>query len=62
MTTGKNIALARWTFVDKVMSLLFDPHYYFFIVLCILISLKILSQEGIHRIHQTSKGFTAQNR
>ena len=30
MTTGKNIALARWTFVDKVMSLLFDPHYHFF--------------------------------
>jgi len=24
MTTGKNIALTRWTFVDKVMSLLFD--------------------------------------
>ena len=23
MTTGKNIALTRWTFVDKVMSLLF---------------------------------------
>ena len=24
MTTGKPIALARWTFVDKVMSLLFN--------------------------------------
>ena len=24
MTTGKTIALNRWTFVDKVMSLLFD--------------------------------------
>ena len=24
MTTGKIIALTRWTFVDKVMSLLFD--------------------------------------
>ena len=24
MTTGKNIALIRWTFVDKVMSLLFN--------------------------------------
>ena len=24
MTTGKNIALTRWTFVDKVMSLLFN--------------------------------------
>ena len=23
MTTGKNIALTRWTFVDKIMSLLF---------------------------------------
>ena len=24
MTTGKTIALTRWTFVGKVMSLLFD--------------------------------------
>ena len=24
MTTGKTIALSRWTFVDKVMSLLFN--------------------------------------
>ena len=24
MTTGKTIALTRWTFVSKVMSLLFD--------------------------------------
>ena len=24
MTTGKTIALTRWTFVDKVVSLLFD--------------------------------------
>ena len=24
MTTGKTIALARWTFVGKVMSLLFN--------------------------------------
>ena len=24
MTTGKDIALTRWTFVDKVMSLLFN--------------------------------------
>ena len=24
MTTGKNIGLSRWTFVDKVMSLLFN--------------------------------------
>ena len=24
MTTGRNIALTRWTFVDKVMSLLFN--------------------------------------
>ena len=24
MTTGKTIALSRWTFVGKVMSLLFD--------------------------------------
>ena len=24
MTTGKTIAVAKWTFVDKVMSLLFN--------------------------------------
>ena len=24
MTTGKTIALTRWTFIDKVMSLLFN--------------------------------------
>ena len=24
MTTGKTIALTRWTFVDKVMSLIFN--------------------------------------
>ena len=24
MTTGKNIARTRWTFIDKVMSLLFN--------------------------------------
>ena len=30
VTTGKTIALTRWTFVDKVMSLLFD-------MLCILV-------------------------
>ena len=24
MTTGKTIALTRWTFVDKVMTLLFN--------------------------------------
>ena len=34
MTTGKTIALTRWTFVGKVMSLLF---IYLFIYLCFLI-------------------------
>ena len=33
MTTGKTIALTRWTFVGKVMSLLF----FFFFCLCFLI-------------------------
>ena len=28
MTTGKTIALTRWTFVDKVMSLLFKRAFY----------------------------------
>ena len=27
MTTGKTIALTRWTFIDKVMSLLFNMLY-----------------------------------
>ena len=35
MTTGQNIALTRWTFVGKVMSLLFNMlsrlHMYLFI-------------------------------
>ena len=31
MTTGKTIALTRWTFVDKVMSLLFNMLYSFLI-------------------------------
>ena len=34
MTTGKTIALTRWTFVGKVMSLLF---IYLFFCLCFLI-------------------------
>ena len=29
LTTRKNIALTRWTFVGKVMSLLFLPLYFF---------------------------------
>ena len=32
MTTGKNIALTRWTFVSKVMSLLFNMLSRFIIV------------------------------
>ena len=32
-TTGKNIALSRWTFLSKVMSLLFNTLYRFVIVL-----------------------------
>ena len=43
MTTGKNIALTRWTFVSKVMSLLFNMLSRLIIVLlprskCLLIS------------------------
>ena len=32
MTTGKTIALTRWTFVGKVMSLLFNRLFRFVIV------------------------------
>ena len=43
MTTGKNIALTRWTFVDKVMSLLFNILFRLVITflprsMCLLIS------------------------
>ena len=43
MTTGKTIALTRWTFVDKVMSLLFNMLSRFLITFlpkskCLLIS------------------------
>ena len=43
MTTGKTIALTRWTFVGKVMSLLVNPLLRFVIALfpgskCLLIS------------------------
>ena len=43
MTTGKTIALTRWTFVGKVMSLLFNTLYRFVIAFlprskCLLIS------------------------
>ena len=31
MTTGKTVALTRWTFVDKVMSLLFNVLFRFVI-------------------------------
>jgi len=31
MTTGKTIALTRWTFVDKVMSLLFNMQRHYFL-------------------------------
>ena len=43
MTIGKTIALTKWTFVSKVMSLLFDMLYRFVIAFlprskCVLIS------------------------
>ena len=37
MTTGKTIALIRWTFVDKVMSLHFFFYFYLVKFLCFLI-------------------------
>ena len=49
MTTGKTTDLARWTFVDKIMSLLFNMLSRFVIVFllrskCLLISwLQLLS-------------------
>ena len=33
LTTGKTIALTRWTFIGKVMSMLFILFYFIFILL-----------------------------
>ena len=35
MTTGKTVALTRWNFVDKVMSLLFNFFYFLTLQYCI---------------------------
>ena len=40
MTTGKTIALTRWTFVDKAMSLLFNRLSRFPIFLAYLVGLR----------------------
>ena len=39
MTTGKTTALTRWTFVDKVMSLLFNMLVcvYVFVIVCVCV-------------------------
>ena len=39
MTTGKTIALTRWTFVVKVMSLLFNIHFIYYLISRLLIML-----------------------
>ena len=49
MTTGKTIALTRWTFVDKVMSLLFNTLSKF--VIAILPRSKCLLISWLHTIH-----------
>ena len=51
MTTGKTIALIIWTFVGKVMSLLFNMLYRFVIAFlprskCLLISVDFGAQEN----------------
>ena len=43
MTTGQMTALARWTFVDKVMSLLFNTLYKFVIYFLPLINFQVNS-------------------
>ena len=58
MTTGKTIALTIWTFVDKVMSLLFNMLSRFSIVFlprskCLLIS-SFIFEFLFHLIHQGS--------
>ena len=44
MTTGKTIALTRWTFVGKVMSLLFNMLSWFFIAFLPRIKHLLISQ------------------
>ena len=39
MTTGKTIALTRWTFFGKVMSLLFNMLYFYYTIEIILFML-----------------------
>ena len=43
MTTGKTIALTRWTFVGKVMSLLFN-------ILSRLVVTSVFSMIGFHSV------------
>ena len=52
MTTGKNIALTRWTFVGKVMSLLFNRLFRLVIAFLprrkVLINKAFINQEKIN--------------
>ena len=52
MTTGKTTALTRWTFIDKVMSLLFILFYFFyFLTLQYCIGFAIYQDESSTGIH-----------
>ena len=57
MTTGKTIALNRWTFVDKIMSLLFILFYFYF-----FISWRLITSQYCcgfcHTLTWISPGFT----
>ena len=50
MTTGKTIALTRWTFVSKVMSLLFNKLSRLVITFCIVMTLRIYSTKQFFKI------------
>ena len=51
MTTGKTIALTRWTFVDKVMSLLFIYFLFYFLTLQYCIGFATYQHESATGIH-----------
>ena len=65
--TGKTIALTRWTFVGKVMSLLFNMLSRLVITFlprskCLLISWLVMCSQMIHRIVENTKRYLLINK
>ena len=56
VTTGKNIALTRWTFVGKVMSLLFI--YFYFILLYNTVLVLAYIDMNLPQVYMSSQSWT----